>query len=213
MSSADGVKQACYTGNSMKGMFRPGDILILSETAFGKLKRGDVVAVFDRTPHYVHRVVETAPAYAVTMGDNNRAPDELRLTPESDFRLVTEVIPAGKQGKPHPVDGGAAGMKQFRRQQRARRIRVAAGKAAAPFRWLKNCRIPARQETRFRDGTVQWSCCGVAVAARNPEGKIRYLHWSKRLFFRVPQIAGRPADRAGNQTDNPITTGHSPEME
>ena len=178
-----GPDKAVYTGNSMRGMFVPGEMLVLSETAFETLRTGDVVAMFDRTPHVVHRIVEKNADSAVTMGDNNDRPDAMELTADVPFRLVTGAI--SMNGAIRPVAGGEAGMRQFRRQQRKRKLRRVAGLLARPLKPLKFMRIPARRETRFLDGTVQWSFAGIPVAARAPSGRFVYLHWSKRLFFRV----------------------------
>jgi len=184
-----GPDKAVYKGNSMRGMFVPGETLTLAETAFETLRTGDVVAMFDRTPHVVHRIVGKSADSAVTMGDNNDRPDARELTAGVPFRLVTGVISA--DGSARPVAGGEAGMRQFRRQQRKRKLCRLAGLLVRPLNPLKNLRIPARRETRFRDGTVQWSFAGIPVAARAPSGRFMYLHWSKRLFFRIPAAQNR----------------------
>lgn len=176
--------RAVYTGNSMRGIFVPGEMLALAETAFETLRTGDVVVMLDRTPHVVHRIVEKNTEYAVTMGDNNECPDVEKLTPGDGFRLVTGAFSA--DGTLRAVAGGEAGMKQFRRQQRKRKLRRFAGWLIRPLKPLGGLRIPARTETKFRDGTVQWSCGGIPVAARGPSGRTVYLHWTKRLFFRIP---------------------------
>ena len=182
--------KAVYTGNSMRGVFVPGEMLELARAAFETLRTGDVVAMFDRNPYVVHRIVEKNADYAVTMGDNNGCPDNLKLTPDADFRLVTGVLPP--DGTVRAVAGGETGMRQFRRQQRRRKLRRFARWLASP---LKSLRIPARTETKFRNGTVQWSFGGIPVAARGPSGRTMYLHWSKRLFFRVPAAASATRDR------------------
>lgn len=186
MSELDNFTKAYYTGNSMRGMFKHGDILLLSSISFGMLESGDIVAVFDCTPHYVHRIIDKTPDYAVTMGDNNPQPDEMKLTRKSKFMIVDAFIPGESPKVVLQVDGGYYGMRQFYRQQRILRFKKTAGKLFPFFRKLGVLRIPARKETRFRDGTVQWSCCGIPVAASTPDGKTQYLHWSKRLFFRIP---------------------------
>ncbi|MBR3687813.1 MAG: S24/S26 family peptidase [Lentisphaeria bacterium] len=177
-------REAHYTGDSMHGTFVPGETLALAETAFEALQTGDIVAIFERSPYYVHRIVEKNETEAVTMGDNNGRPDALRLTRDSRFRLVTEA--RGLDGIVRQIPGGEAGMAQFRRQQRRWKLRRFASILIHPFKPLKFLRLPANTETRFRDGTVQWSFAGIPVAARTPSGRIRYLHWSKRLFFRIP---------------------------
>ncbi len=183
-SGPETPKEAHYTGNSMRGVFVPGETLFLVETAFETLQKGDVVVAFDREPHYVHRIVEKNTDCAVTMGDNNGRPDPLKLTPASRFRLVVRA--QGLDGTMREIHGGNAGMEQFRLQQRKVRVRRFAGLLIRPFRPLKFLRIPARTETRFRDGTVQWSCGGIPVAARHPSGRTVYLHWSKFFLFRIP---------------------------
>jgi len=182
-TGAAGHSSAVYTGNSMRGLFVPGEMLALSGIAFETLRTGDVVAMFDRTPHVVHRIVEKNADSAVTMGDYNDRPDTMKLTPGAAFRLVTGVMSGN--GTVRPVAGGEAGMRQFRRQQRKRKLRRFAGSLVRPLKPLGFLRIPARRETRFRDGTVQWDFAGIPVAARGPSGRTVYLHWSKRLFFRV----------------------------
>ena len=177
-------REAHYTGDSMRGTFVPGETLILAETAFDTLQTGDVVAIFDRSPYYVHRVVEKNAEYAVTMGDNNGRPDALKLTRDSRFRLVIRA--KSLNGIEREISGGEAGLAQFCRQQRRRTFRRFVSMTIRPFKPLKILRLPANKETRFRDGTVQWSFAGIPVAARNPAGKTVYLHWSKRLLFRIP---------------------------
>ena len=57
----------------------------------------------------------------------------------------------------------------------------------AVFRPLKSLRIPAREASRFRDGSVQWSWHGIPVAVRRNDGRLVYLKWSRRMVFRVPE--------------------------
>ena len=175
---------AFYTGNSMRGMFVTGERLVLEPAPFDALRVGDVVAVFDRTPYYVHRIVEISPDRAVTMGDNNPRPDAAPLAPASYFRRVVRAH--GLDGSVRDVPGGEAGMAQFLRQQRRRRLRACASALLIPFKPLKFLRIPARTETRFRNGTRQWSCAGIPVAAQSSSGTFRYLCWPMRFLFRVP---------------------------
>lgn len=186
MPETDELKKAYYTGNSMHGMFVQGDILLLTSIPYRMLECGDIVACFDNSPFYVHRIIRKTPECAVTMGDNNARPDPAELTPQSDFMLVTAYIPLHSPGRVLPVERGARGMTRFRRQQRLVRGRMAVERLFRLFRVLGVLRLPAHGKTRFRDGTVQWSFMGIPVAARTPDGKTTYLHWSKRLFFRIP---------------------------
>jgi len=189
MSTApDEVSTAFYTGSSMHGMFRDGDLLDLRAEPFEALTPGDVVAVFEREPFYVHRVVRRTADRAVTMGDNNLTPDKLELTPDSAFRLVVRLHTT--DGRTIEVARGAEGMRHFRRQQRKRRMFAVFSRMLAVFRPLKGLRIPAREASRFRDGSVQWSWHGIPVAVRRNNGRVVYLKWSRRMVFRVPEEGG-----------------------
>lgn len=184
--------KAVYTGDSMRGVFEPGETLVLTETSFETLRAGDVVAIFGREPYIVHRIVEMHAEYAVTMGDNNDRPDPVNLTPDACFRLVADAV--SPDGTVRLVAGGDAGMRQFRLRQRKRKMLRPAGWLARLLKPLGVLRIPARAEAKFRDGTIQWSCGGIPVAACRPNGRIVYRHWSKRLFFRVPAASAGDAD-------------------
>ena len=189
MKTAPGeASTAYYTGSSMRGMFRDGDLLDLRAEPFESLTPGDVVAVFEREPFYVHRVVRRTADRAVTMGDNNLTPDKLELTPESVFRLVYRRHTT--DGQVVEVARGADGMRLFRRQQRKRRFFALFPCMLSVFRPLKGLRIPAREASRFRDGSVQWSWHGIPVAVRKNNGRVVYLKWSRRMVFRVPEEGG-----------------------
>jgi hypothetical protein len=180
-----------YHGNSMSDVFADGDILIFSAVPFDRLECGDIVAVFERSPHYVHRIVRKTWDVAITMGDNNSRPDVLKLNKNSKFRFVSNYIPVGSPVLMH-VEGGIKGMKQFRRQQNIIWLRHRIIHILPSLRRLGCLRIPAKKETRFRDGTIQWSFGRIPVAARNPSGRTKYLNPWKRLFFRIPKGTAAP---------------------
>lgn len=176
-----------YHGNSMSDVFVDGDILIFSDVPFDRLECGDIVAVFDRSPYYVHRIVKKKWNITITMGDNNRRPDVLKLNKNSRFRFVSNYIPVESPVLLLPVEGGGKGMKRFRRQQNLIWLRRRIIRILPSLRRLGCLRIPAKKETRFRDGTIQWNFGFIPVAARNPAGKTKYLNRWKRLFFRIPK--------------------------
>ena len=187
MSMPGSLEKSIYTGNSMKGMFVPGETLCLAERGFETLREGDVVAILSQTPHIVHRIIEKKADCAITMGDNNDHPDTMHLSSETNLRLVTGAI--SLDGTFRSVKGGESGMEQFRRQQRKRRLHRVILNTIRPLRPLKGLRIPANREARFRNGTIQWCCGNIPVAARNSLGKTEYLGSWKRLFFRIPKSA------------------------
>ena len=175
-----------YHGNSMGDVFTDGDILIFEEVPFDRLECGDIVAVFERLPYYVHRIVKKERNSATTMGDNNPKPDELELNKNSRIMFVRNYIPMKNPGTVLAVIGGSGGMEQFRRWQKhlLRKRRIAG--ILSPLRYFGRFRLPAKKETRFRDGTIQWNFGSIPVAARNKAGRIKYLGNWKRLFFRIP---------------------------
>ena len=126
-----------YTGNSMRGMFVDGERLFLEDAAFDSLRVGDIVAIFDRTPYCVHRVVELAPDRAVTMGDNNMRPDAFPLTPASSLKRVVHA--QGLDGSLRAVHGGESGMAQVSRQQRKCRLRACASALPCVSGWGVGC--------------------------------------------------------------------------
>ena len=188
-----------YQGNSMGDVFTDGDILLFSDVPFDDLECGDIVAVFERTPYYVHRIVKKENGGVITMGDNNRRPDALKLDQNSKIKFVKQSIPVENFATVLSVAGGSAGMKQFRRRQKQLWLKWRISDLLPLIRGLGCLRIPAKKETRFRDGTIQWNFGGIPVAARNPAGKTTYLGGWKRLFFRIP----KRTDIASGRSDPP----------
>ena len=90
MNWPEAPKEALYTGNSMRGMFLPGETVLLAEVSFETLRKGDVVAVFDRTPSYVHRIVEKNSDYAV-----RKTPDIPAYAISVNVRVRNTILPSG----------------------------------------------------------------------------------------------------------------------
>ena len=111
-----------YTGNSMKGVFVPGDTLELETVPFSELRPGDIVAIDAERP-YVHRVIRIEKGRIITQGDNNPHPDEQPLTPDRSFQKVTGA--AAFDGSPRRFRSGENGITDFRHHQRRRRFRTA----------------------------------------------------------------------------------------
>ena len=192
-----------YHGNSMSNIFVDGDILFFSDVSFDSLECGDVVTVFERSPYYVHRIVRKTGDYAITMGDNNLRPDALKLKKDCKFRCVSNYAPVRSPNLLLPVKGGHLGMRQFHRQQRIRRTTHLIWRIMQTIRWMGFFRVPAKKETKFRDGTIQWSFGNIPVAARTPSGQTKYLSTWKRLFFRVTKGTATPLnlDKSGQDED------------
>ena len=171
-----------YKGDSMRGVFTPGDTLQLEAVPFAELRPGDIVAIEAERP-YVHRVIRIDGARITTQGDNNSAPDPQPLTPEQPFRRVAAA--ASFDGVPRSFHSGTQGMKDFRKHQRGRRTRAALMRLFTSLERLLFWRFELRR-TAFAE-TVVYNRFGVTAAHRSPDGAIRFCNPFFRLIFRLPK--------------------------
>lgn len=171
-----------YKGDSMRGVFIPGDTLQLEAVPFTELRPGDIVAIEAGRP-YVHRVIRIDGARITTQGDNNSAPDPQPLTPEQPFLRVAAA--ASFDGVPRSFHSGTQGMKDFRKHQRGRRTRAALMRLFTSLERLLFWRFELRR-TAFAE-TVVYNRFGVTAAHRSPDGAIRFCNPFFRLIFRLPK--------------------------
>ncbi len=186
---------AVYYGNSMRGVFVPGDHLILTPGTFEKLRPGDVVAVKKRERPFVHRVVALMPDGAITMGDNNEFPDFRRLHPDDHWMLVRIAVAA--DGTLRKIAGGTVGMQLFHWHQWQRRMRTTLGRLWRRIEPFACWRLTAREDGVFRNG-VCFRCMKIFVGSRSADGRIRYVGPLQRLCFRIP-AAPRDEDRSSHE--------------
>jgi hypothetical protein len=176
-----------YHGNSMGDMFRDGDTLIFSDVPFDKLECDDIVAIFERSPYFVHRIVKKENGIAVTMGDNNFTPDDLvELNPNSKLKSVCNYIPVKSLGALLAVAGGAAGMEQFRRRQKHLRLRLRIA-GILPLHQLGRLRLPAKNEIGFRDGTGPEEFRRYPRGRPKPGGKNKISGWMEAPVLPYPE--------------------------
>ena len=163
-----------YRGESMLGVFVPGDLLRVESISAGQAELGDIIA-FDnqRGGVTVHRAIERdRNGMVVTMGDNNPGPDLFHIRSDTAVLRVVEVLRC--DGSTSAVSGGKAGMAEFRRNRRRRwwtkeLPRYAAGICRRLWPFKRRLPPPVRfgaeevfyvNETpaakRSRDGRVYW---------------------------------------------------------
>ena len=179
------MPSAVYYGCSMYRVFTPGEKLFLSEVEFDSLQAGDIIAI--RKPgekQYVHRVIEKNAQYAVTMGDNNPAPDLLHITRQDVFFLV--VSAENNQGKVRKISGGAAGMKDFYAHRRRRWLRLLCRKILFKSEKLLFWRITVRESKQFGD-EICYYWKSHAVGRKTADGRKAYASWRDFLRFRLPE--------------------------
>ena len=173
--------EAYYFGNSMKGVFRPGDVLELSECAWEDLHCGDIVAVQIPELLYVHRVIQKSDDKIITQGDNNPAPDRHILIPSDVFQKVTAR--RDRTGKRFPVTSGAEGMVEFRRNQRFQWIVLRRSQIGKICFWRQTL-----MPEILPGGVCEWRWHKHLIATRTRSTPLRYRRSWYRIFFLAKPI-------------------------
>jgi signal peptidase I len=107
-----------YRGNSMNGVFRLGDRLIIAPATSADIMVGDII-VFYRTNHVdekdeiVHRVVAINNREYFTRGDNSLFCD---LKPVQMEQIIGKVVMVENGGRTQVVLGGAQGLQRAKLQ-------------------------------------------------------------------------------------------------
>ncbi len=174
-------------GFSMNPLLRNGDTVYLEPAAAAEFVPGDLIAFADAagTP-VVHRVVATNPLQS--WGDNNARPDAVDLAASP----LARVVRIERDGQVLPVDGGEAGLRQFRRQQQRRRRRAALLKFAhAICRLLPvKVRSEALEATAFGETTVYyWRNRAVGTYFK---GEWQTLWLPGAFFIKIPRRSQAP---------------------
>jgi len=165
-----------YRGNSMRGTFRPGDLLTIVAVTLNELQPGDIV-IYRAANHeteadeLVHRVVASAPDGLVAWGDNNPCVDTTLVTAENLIGRVTHVE---RNGITRPVRGGRLGLLHARVSRLRRRVwRFIKRLGREPYRRLRNSNLiprlwqPNVTTLRFdteKGSLVKYICNGRTVA-------------------------------------------------
>lgn len=123
-----------YRGNSMRGTFRQGDVLIVEPIPWKAVRPGDVIAFYGASDHHsliVHRVRVCTPVGLITQGDSNALADAQPVQPDD---LVGRVCSFERDGKRRAVQNGRAGLLRLRLLRLWRRVRPLVG---WPYRLLR----------------------------------------------------------------------------
>jgi len=101
-----------YHGNSMKGTFQKGNLLVLESLPIEKLHKGDIIAFKNKrkikeNEMIVHRIIHIDKDCLFTRGDNNKRPD---IIPISNSNLIGKVVSYERNGKSNRVIGGLTGL-------------------------------------------------------------------------------------------------------
>ena len=178
-----------YHGMSMFRVFTPGERLVMKEIQPSELLCGYVAVVtYPDRESIVHRVIRTGPEELQTMGDNNPLADlPVKFNGDHHFYLVTGAI--NSRGELREIVNGEAGMALFRRNQRRMKIRRFAGQILWFFERLFFWRRTAGDLYKFGKDEIYYYG-NIPVARRNPDGRIIYLKWTRRLYYKVKENSG-----------------------
>ena len=128
------TRKLIYYGNSMRGVFVNGDDITAHEVDFATPQVGDILvfASPERPDHLIiHRVIERSAEYILTQGDNNFEAD-LPIASDWHIKMVTTALRNGTEVK---FNSGAAGLRDFNRRQRFKKLwRAAVWVARYPAR-------------------------------------------------------------------------------
>ncbi len=167
-----------YSGESMSGVFRPGDELLCRSLPYNELRIGDVIVFSAESGKLiVHRVIRFSDSGdPVTMGDNNPTPDRKGPGKLPEYRLVTGFR---RRDLLCSVRNGRAGMTQFYRN-RLRRTILHNGRFLE-YMVPRRLRIRSLKQTVFGK-SVHFSWLGIRIAV--DDGKmLRFRHPALKLFF------------------------------
>lgn len=109
-------------GNSMLGVFSPGDQVFAREIDFSEPKVGDIIVFtpLDRRKRLVvHRVVKRNENQIITHGDNNLLPDRPITRRNGAIYIVEKAL---RDGKPIAFSHGELGMADFLQHQKKKKI-------------------------------------------------------------------------------------------
>ena len=171
-------------GMSMYRVLTPGERLEVQEIAPEQLVCGDVAVVTHQDrQNIVHRVIRVSDDELQTMGDNTAQADPpVKFNGNHRFFLVTGAI--NSRGEFRKIINGEAGMMQFRRNQRKMKIRRFFGRILWAFESLFFWRRTAGELCKFGKEEVYYYK-NIPVARRNQDGRIIYLKWTRRLWYKV----------------------------
>ncbi|MCQ2379388.1 MAG: hypothetical protein MJ025_00465 [Victivallaceae bacterium] len=174
-----------YHGDSMRRVFRDGDLLEWKGVPASSLRRGDVVAMAGRGragSNIVHRVIAVSPDGVSTQGDNNRTPD-LWTTPLDEMvGLVVAAVDAN--GRKRLVRGGNRGRMSFVWHSFRRRFRLffsaPANMLIGMMFWRRKLPAPVAV-----GGMMQYVVDGRLVAIGSANGEVRFINDFDRLKYRI----------------------------
>ena len=172
-----------FTGTSMLPLLHLGDHVELVPVQQDEVHPGDIIVFPGRDgKQIIHRIVRLSPLQ--TRGDNC-AHDDPPIAPDATIHLAVAFL---RNGRRHLLSSGDAGLREFRRHQRRRRLLEVLHRLLAPLCALNPFKVPFQKLTHVSFGDRR-----VYYAGRRPVGWYDQDGWHWMRFGRF--IAQRPPDK------------------
>jgi len=171
---------AFFTGSSMLPLLHLGDRVELVPVAHDAVHCGDIIVFPGHdNKQIIHRVVRLSPLQ--TRGDNCDR-DDPPIPTEASIHLAIAFL---RNGRRHLLTCGDEGLKEFRRHQRQRRLRMMLHRMLSPICALNPFKVPFQKLTHSTFGERCVYYAGKRpVGWRDQDG----WHWMRfaRFFVQKP---------------------------
>ncbi len=159
-----------YSGNSMRGTFRFGDLLVVLINSTQRFRVGDVIVFSSAAdkPKTAHRIIRIHSTGFITKGDYNLKADNGIILPKN---VEGRVIACIRKGNRHSVSNGIAG--------RLRGFRIALRRKISIFLFnrLRGLYILLKKSELIRK---IWNPGIIQLALRTDHGQVvKYIHKNK----------------------------------
>lgn len=177
--TAAAAPSCLIAGFSMSPLLRSGDRVFLQKVERNEVEPGDIVVFSRQGKRIAHRVIRTAPLFQ-TQGDGNPQPDE-PLAPDTELFLCPSFE---RDGVTTPLRRGAAGLAEFRRNQRLLRRRELQLKFARLLCRLLPFKLRAEQLEQADFGRLRVYYLRKRPVAMEQEGRWHWLSLPCACFIK-----------------------------
>ncbi len=174
------ISKFVYSGSSMHGTLRKGDITYAKNPPLQSIIPGDIIVYADQAHDEhktIHRVVSISPEGLITQGDNCHGPDAFPVTEQE---LIGKVSFIDRERKLRPIAEGYAGIRHATRLRIINKFRIFLHPLLHPLYFIMGERI-ARG--------LKWQPEIYQIKIITLAGVItKYVHNNKTIAYWNPRI-------------------------